>query len=162
MISMEINCTEADQSKVEQMNVSTPDEAFLALLNRVWRATRLVFFFLFDSDIRIGLCLRLGFQVGSEYKCLCGTDLSLLSYNGFHCRLGSCRQSRHSAMNDPILWLFVSESQHPSRQKPVGLVEGNNFRPEGYTLLDHWGRTLARDVILPPYTLADRCITGKR
>ncbi|ESO02916.1 hypothetical protein HELRODRAFT_174381 [Helobdella robusta] len=35
-----------------------------------------------NASIRVSLCLRLGLPVVSEYRCLCGADVSFLSYHG--------------------------------------------------------------------------------
>ena len=110
-----------------------------------------------DGCVRMSIGLRLGLPIVAPHVCQCGGEVSPLGYHGLSCNLGPGRQSRHAAMNDLIVKL-LQRAGIAAIKEPPGLVDQNNLRPDGFTVVP-WsqGRCLAWDVTFPN-TMAERYI----
>ena len=82
--------------------------------------------------------LRLGVGLRYPYTCICGDRVDEKGSHGPACRRSTCRIARHDAINDIICRTLLS-AKISCRKEPPGLLNDDNKRPDGITLIP-WGR----------------------
>ena len=102
-----------------------------------------------DEAIRVAVAYRLGCKACEPHTCACGKVVDARGLHGLSCRKSAPRQQRHSHLND-IIWRAIKRAQIPAVKEPVSLMQEDNKRPDGTTLLP-WakGKPLAWDVTIP-------------
>jgi len=98
-----------------------------------------------NEAVRVAVGLRLGLDLCSPHKCLCGEWVGPRGDHGFVCKRAVGRALRHHAIND-IIWRALLKADVPSIKEPTGLCRSDGKRPDGATLVP-WsgGKYLAWD-----------------
>ena len=91
-----------------------------------------------NEAIRVAVGLRLGVGLCDPYTCICGARVDERGSHGPACRRSTCRIARHDAIND-IICRTLLNAKIPCRKEPAGLLNDDNKRPDGITLIP-WGR----------------------
>jgi len=91
-----------------------------------------------NEAIRVAVGLRLGVGLCDPYTCICGARVDERGSHGPACRRSTCRIARHDAIND-IICRTLLNAKITCRKEPAGLLNDDNKRPDGITLIP-WGR----------------------
>jgi hypothetical protein len=113
--------------------------------------------FLDDTQIRIGVALRLGSPICVPHSCNgCGAQVDESGTHGLSCPKSRGRFSRHAEING-LIQRSLASAGVPSVLEPPGVVRSDGKRPDGLTLCP-WktGRSLlwdftCRDTLAPSY-----------
>ena len=87
-----------------------------------------------NSDVRIGVSLRLGAPIGIPHKCRCGTEVDTNGRHGLSCRKSAGRHLRHTRIN-VVFSSALTSAGIPNRREVAGLSGVDNKRPDGKTLV---------------------------
>ena len=98
-----------------------------------------------NEELRIAVCLRLGAPISSPHICVCGSQADQHGRHALSCNHTRSRHVRHRHLND-LISRALNSAMLPNKLEPVGLLQIDNKRPDGQTLLA-WkkGRYLAWD-----------------
>ena len=91
-----------------------------------------------NEQFSIAVGLRLGAQVCSTHKCVCGAEVDPTGQHALICKKTKSRFCRHSLGNDAIHRALAS-AEVPSTLEPLGLCRSDGKRPDGLTLFP-WAR----------------------
>ena len=99
-----------------------------------------------DEAIRIEVGLRLGCKIREPRDCICGKLVDARGSRSLLCKHGSGRLARHHSITDLIHHALI-RANIPFIKEPKGLLNTDNKRPDGFTLIP-WqvGRNLTCDV----------------
>jgi len=99
-----------------------------------------------DEAIRVAVGLRLGADICSSHRCICGALVDSSGVHSLSCKKSSARISRHAAINDVVHRGFIRASI-PAVKEPAGLLRSDGKRPDGATQIP-WqsGKCMSWDV----------------
>lgn len=85
-----------------------------------------------DQDFQVCIALRLGHNVYSPHKCICGSLVNESGVHGLACSKSKGRHQRHKALNK-IIQKALASAHIGAKLEPIGLSRDDGKRPDGVT-----------------------------
>ena len=109
-----------------------------------------------NNTFRISIALRIGTDICSRHKCVCGEFVSEDGTHGLSCLYSAGRIARHSEFNN-IMHRSLKTGNFPSMREPPGMFRDDKKRVDGVTLIPWcngqmlvWDATCS-DTLAPSY-----------